>query len=77
MLTGLWNDATGELTVDRGNGQPYVRKQPVVTAAGHVFGVIAVGSEIHVLVGPNRNTRPNCRLRFSDANVYLGTVYGA
>ena len=77
MLTGFWNHATGELTVDRCNGQRYVRKHAVVTAAGHVFGVVVVGSEIHVLAGPKGNIRPNCRLRFSDANVYLGTIYGA
>lgn len=76
MLTGSWNESTGELTVDRCNGQRYVCKQPAIAYAGRVFGVETVGREVHVLVGPRGNQRPNCRMRFSDANAYLGTKYG-
>ena len=74
MLLGTWNDRTGELTVDRGNGQKYVRKQPAVTAGGHkVFGIEVVGKEVHVLTGGRTNQRPNRRVIFSDSNSYKGS----
>lgn len=74
MLLGMWDDATGVLTVRKPGGQEFKAKQSVVTEGSQVvFGVVTVGNEVHVLTGPKGNNKPSRRVRFSNCCNYLGS----
>ena len=74
MLLALWDQGTKILTITVKNGQKFLYVGPAILAGSHkVFGIETVGSDVHVLTGPNSNRMPNRRVIFSDRAVYKGS----
>ena len=74
LLFGSFDQAAGELTITRPNGQTYKTKNAAMTAGSHkVFTVETVEKEVHVLTGPHNNRQPSRRVKFSDSASYKGS----
>jgi hypothetical protein len=70
----MYDESTKTLTVRRPNGQTYKHQSYMLPGGGNkVFGVVTVGQEVHVLVGPNNNSRPNTRIKFDQSATYKGS----
>jgi hypothetical protein len=75
MIYGIWDEGSDMLTITRPSGQVYRVKnaRSVLGRDVRVFGVETVGNQVHVLVAPRNNQRPNRRIKFSDSGTYMGS----